>query len=71
MRTIDILAKKMYNYTYDNGRIEQAVESAITFNEYDFVASKTVISTIRYYYDNEGTLAKKRIISAGSEQVIT
>ncbi|MBQ4119512.1 MAG: RHS repeat-associated core domain-containing protein, partial [Clostridia bacterium] len=70
--TIDKLAKKMYNYTYDNGRIEQAVESDIDFSDnYGLVDSKTVISTIRYTYDNEGTLTKKRIITQGGEQVIT
>ncbi len=73
VRTVDKLAKKLYNYTYDNGRIEQAVESEITFDDYyNLINSKTVISTIRYYYDNEGTLTKKRIISPdGKEQVIT
>ncbi len=73
VRTIDNVAKKLYNYTYDNGRIEQAVESEITFDDYyNLINSKTVISTIRYYYDNEGTLTKKRIISPdGKEQVIT
>ena len=71
VRTIDKLAKKSYNYTYDNGRIEQAVESEIAIDEYDIINSRTVISTIRYYYDNEGTLTKKRIITPNGEQVIT
>ena len=61
----------MYNYTYDNSRIEQAVESEVTFNEHGFVNSKTVVSSIRYYYDNEGKLTKKRIIHADGEQVVT
>ena len=61
----------MYNYTYDNGRIEQATESDITFNDYNFIASKTVISKVSYYYDGEGTLTKKRITTPNGEQVIT
>ncbi len=71
VRSIDILAKKMYNYLYNDGTVIEAVESKVQLNEDNFVTSKTVINTVRYVYDSEGKLTKKRIISANGEQVIT
>ena len=61
----------MYNYLYEDGVLTEAVESTVTLNEFDFVTSKIVLNTIRYIYDNEGTLTKKRIFNSDGEQVIT
>ncbi len=77
--TIDMLAKKMYNYTYENDRLEQSTESDITFFENFYVStesgligSKTLVCSVRYYYDDENTLTKKRIVWAdGNEQIIS
>lgn len=72
VRTIDIKNKKMYNYLYQDGIISQSVESDILLNESEFVTGKTVKATVRYIYNDEGTLTKKRIISAdGNEQIIS
>ncbi len=68
--TIDNLACRMYNYTYNNYMVEQSKESIVTFNSYGLVESKTPVNTIRYYYDNEGKLTKMRIIFSDSEQAI-
>ncbi len=62
VRSIDIRAKKEYNYTYEDGRLMRAVESNVTLSDIGNVTSKTVLNTIIYSYDSEGKLAKKRII---------
>lgn len=70
VRSIDILQKKEYTYTYDNGRIVRSTECDITLSN-EIVTEKILINSISYTYDNDGKLTKKRIISAdGSEQVI-
>ena len=71
VRTIDIKNKKMYNYLYTDGIISQSVESDILLNESEFVTGKTVKATVRYIYNDEGTLTKKRIITADGEQVVS
>ena len=38
----------MYNYTYDNGRIEQAVESEITYNDYN-TENRPLVSIVEKY----------------------
>ena len=61
----------MYNYLYTDGIISQSVESDILLNESEFVTGKTVKATVRYIYNDEGTLTKKRIITADGEQVVS
>lgn len=70
VRSIDILAKIEYTYTYESGRIIRAAESSITLSG-EIVTAKNLVNSILYSYDSEGRLAKKRIIPVGgSEQVI-
>jgi len=72
VRSLDILAGKLYNYMYEEGKITYACESAVTIDNYDFVTSKTPIWISRYFYDKEDTLTKKRVLFAdGNEQVIS
>lgn len=63
-RSIDIYAKKEYNYEYDEGKIIRAAESDIILNG-ELVIGRTLANTVRYYYDAEGQLTKKVITPAG------
>ncbi len=63
MRSIDILGLKEYTYTYEEGRIIRATESTVQLNG-EIVTSTTVTNTVRYVYDNEGTLTKKIVTPA-------
>ena len=63
-RSIDIYAKKEYNYEYEEGKIIRAAESDITLNG-EFVVGRALVNTVRYYYDAEGQLTKKVITPAG------
>ncbi len=70
VRSIDILARKEYNYEYEEGKIIRATEADIVITD-EIVTSKTVVNTIKYYYDSEGTMTKKVITSKdGSAQTI-
>ena len=63
VRTLDILSKTEYTYTYDDGRIVRMLESIIILNG-ETVTAKSLINSILYSYDSEGRLIKKRIIAA-------
>ena len=63
-RSIDIHAKKEYNYEYEEGKIIRAAESDITLNG-ELVIGRTLVNTVRYYYNTEGQLTKKVITPAG------
>ena len=70
VRSIDFLAGIEYAYTYENGRIIRAAESAVTLSG-ETVTAKNLVNSILYAYDSEGRLTKKRILPvSGSEQVI-
>ena len=71
VRSIDILLKKEYTYTYENGRIVRAAESDITLGANEVITGKTLVNAIVYSYDADDKLTRKRIISAdGNEQTI-
>ena len=65
VRSIDISGKKEYNYEYEEGRIVRATEADIGLNG-EIVTSKTVVNTVKYYYDSEGKMTKKVITFADS-----
>ena len=70
VRSIDILGEKEYNYTYEEGRIARATESAIVLDG-ELVAAKILVNTVRYSYDSEGKLTRKVISPAeGSVQTV-
>jgi len=70
VRSIDILSQKEYNYEYEEGRIVRATEADIALSG-EIVISKTVINTVKYYYDAEGKMTKKVITpTSGSAQTI-
>ena len=73
VRSVDILGKKEYNYLYEDGKIMQSTESDITVDAAtDIVTSKSFVCSVRYYYNGEGALTKKRIKFAdGKEQTVT
>ena len=58
VRSIDITAKKEYNYEYEEGRIIRATEADIELNG-EIVTSKVIVSTIKYKYDADGNLISK------------
>ena len=60
IRSIDIPAEKEYNYEYDEGKLVRATESDVIISD-DIVISKSVVNSIRYYYDSEGKITKKVI----------
>ncbi len=70
VRCIDIYAEQEYNYEYEGGRLIRATECDITLDG-EIVTSKTLVNSVIYVYDDEGTLKKKRIIPINAdEQVI-
>ena len=66
----DITALKEYNYLYENGKVARSSESTIEIDENGIVTKKSFDCTVRYFYDKEENLTKKRISFAdGTEQV--
>ena len=60
VRSVDILAKKEYNYSYEEGKLLRATECDITLDDATgMVTAKTLVNTLRYYYDREGTLVRR------------
>ena len=58
--SVDILDKKEYNYSYEEGRLLRATECDITLDEATgMVTAKEPVNTLRYYYDSEGNLTRK------------
>ena len=47
VRSIDITAKKEYNYTYEEGRIVRATEADIELSG-EIVTSKVIVNTVKY-----------------------
>ena len=66
VRSIDMLALKEYNYEYEDGRIVRATEASVEFSN-ELVVSKTLVNSIRYFYDAEGTMTRKVIAPVGGE----
>ena len=63
IRSIDILAKKEYNYIYDEGRLVRATENDIVLNG-EMVTGRTVVNTVRYKYNSDGQMTSKVITPA-------
>ena len=55
VRSIDMTAEKEYNYMYENGTLVRSAEYDITI-ENELVTVKSLVSSVRYSYDSEGTL---------------
>ena len=49
------MAKKEYNYIYDEGRLVRATENTITLNG-EMVTGRTVVNTVRYKYNSDGQM---------------
>ncbi len=64
VRSIDFIAKKEYNYEYEQGKLIRATESDIEYAN-EIVTAKSVTNTIRYFYDSESKLTRKVITPAG------
>ena len=71
VRSIDIVQRKEYTYTYENGRIVRAAKSDITLGANEVITGKTLANAIVYSYDADDKLTRKRILSAdGNEQTV-
>ena len=71
VRSIDIVQRKEYTYTYENGRIVRAAESDITLGANEVITGKTLANAIVYSYDADDKPTRKRILSAdGNEQTV-
>ena len=64
IRSIDIWAKKEYNYIYDESRLVRASENTITLNG-EMVTGRTVVNTVRYKYNSDGQMTSKVITPVG------
>ena len=62
-RCVDISAQKEYSYDYEQGKIVRAAECHVTLTD-GIVTAKTLLNTVRYEYDAEGTLTKKVVLPA-------
>ena len=69
VRSIDIMAKKEYNYICNEGTLIEAITYSIELNGENIVG-KTVTDSIRYVYDSEGNMTKKIITSADGKSFI-
>jgi len=71
VRSIDMTVRKEYTYSYEEGRLTRSTECDITVGENEIITGKTLVNTIFYVYDGEGTLIRKRMLPAeGTERVI-
>ena len=66
-RSIDNMQSVEYTYTYENGRLTRATQSALEQDAGEIVAKRFVSSAL-YFYDKNGSLKKKRICPAGEEE---
>ena len=65
VRSIDFIAEKEYNYEYEQGKLIRASESDIEYAN-EIVTAKTVVNTVRYFYDSESKLTRKVITPVGN-----
>ena len=59
VRSIDMTAEKEYNYMYETGTLVRSAEYDITI-ENELVTVKSLVSSVRYSYDSEGTLEHQK-----------
>ncbi len=60
VRSIDLKGKKVYNYLYEEGKMMRSSEADVELDANEIITSKTLVCTVRYYYDAKDTLVKKR-----------
>lgn len=68
VRSLDKICKKEYTYEYEDDRVIRATESDVTLSG-ETVTARSLVSTLRYYYDAEGKMTKKVISPAGGRTV--
>lgn len=59
VRSIDIFAKKEYNYVYEAEQLTRAAEYDIVFNDEGMVVGKMLVHAILYNYNSEGRMTRK------------
>ena len=70
VRSIDILGKIEYTYTYEDGKIVRSTESDITLSG-ELVVKKALRNEVLYAYDSEGRMTKKLVKPASGYQRTT
>ena len=63
------MAKKEYNYIYNEGTLIEAITYSIEFNGENIVG-KTVTDNIRYVYDSDGNMTRKIITAADGKSFV-
>ncbi len=64
VRSIDFIAKKEYNYEYEQGKLTRAAENDIEY-ENELVTAKAIANIIKYFYNSDGKLTRKVINQTG------
>ncbi len=64
VRSLDKICKKEYTYEYEDDKVVRATESDVTLSG-ETVTARSLVSTLRYYYNAEGKMTKKVITPAG------
>ena len=69
VRSLDKICKKEYTYEYEDDKVVRATESDVTLSG-ETVTARSLVSTLRYYYDAEGKMTKK-VIAPANDSVQT
>lgn len=65
VRSVDVIRKIEYNYSYEQGRLIRQTECSVTFNTDGIITKRTLKNSILYSYDKDGKLVKKTITTEG------
>jgi len=68
-RSIDIFSQKEYTYTYEDGKLLRATESAIEVNSDGIVTVKTPLHSLEYTYNAEGELTRKVFVPREGDEI--
>lgn len=69
VRSLYKICKKEYTYEYEDDRVIRATESDVTLSG-ETVTARSLVSTLRYYYNAEGKMTKK-VIAPANDSVQT
>ena len=59
VKTVDIIEKTEYNYTYSDNKTTRITEYDITLDENEIITSRTLVCEQFFNYDNDGKLTAK------------
>ena len=67
IRTIDLINKKEYTYTYSEGNLLRVAEYNIEIDNSDLVVSRIIANVYSYTYDGKKRLTNKSLVSNGEK----